>query len=117
MTRVRCKNCGWEGDPSELIILLDKRLVPPTCPKCLSQDLSLIEEQKYKMKTFIIEIREDIWEKILSYVKEKTRVGTLLTNDTWGIWRYILSKQLTIQDTFPVSSLRVFEIKWSPSDL
>lgn len=42
--KVKCRNCNWEGDFSELIILLNGKLVPPTCPKCYSQKLKLADE-------------------------------------------------------------------------
>lgn len=48
MPKVKCRKCGWEGDSSELVILLRGKLVPPTCPKCFSQDVELVKEENKK---------------------------------------------------------------------
>lgn len=42
MAKVKCKRCKWEGDSSELITLLNRRLVPPTCPKCFSREITFL---------------------------------------------------------------------------
>ena len=46
MTEVRCKKCNWKGDSSELIILLNGKLVPPICPKCFSQEIEFVNYKK-----------------------------------------------------------------------
>jgi len=42
MTKVKCKRCKWEGDSLELIYFINRRLVPPTCPKCFSIEIEFI---------------------------------------------------------------------------
>jgi len=46
MAKVKCNRCNWEGFDSNLIMILNHKLVPPTCPRCFSTDISFCEEYK-----------------------------------------------------------------------
>lgn len=45
-TLIACNECTWEGDLGELIIILNGNLVPPTCPRCDSNNLKIIRKFK-----------------------------------------------------------------------
>jgi len=68
MVKVKCSRCNWEGDPSELIMMLNHRLVPPTCPRCFSTNIefednkrsSRLQEHLQKFKYLINKISKEV---------------------------------------------------------